>query len=207
MRNDYYPQGTVLALMQTDKITSATRSALQTRIEQKHITEPKFFDAEIFLTLHAVCSRLIPQTEQERMVDLAGCLDGILAEGKGNGWRYDAMPADGKAFTIGLYGINKTSVTMFGESFHLLTAKEQDEVLTSIQSGSATGITWHVIPANLFFEELLAAIVELYYSHPYAKEQIGEVAMADAKGWQKIGLNELEAHEPETLKEKLYAWH
>ncbi len=87
----------------------------------------------------------------------------------------------------------------------MLAAREQDEVLNSIQSGAATDAAWKVIPANLFFEELLAAIVELYYSHPYAKEQIGEVAMADAKGWQKMGLNELEAHEPETLKEKLYA--
>ncbi len=207
MRNDHYPHGTVQALMLTDIVTSTTRSALQNRIDRVYITEPKFFDADIFVTLCAVCMRLIPQPDADRMVDLAGCLDGILAEGKGNGWRYDAMPADGKAFIIGLYGINKTSVTMFGEGFHLITAKEQDEVLTLIQSGTATGLTWNVIPGKLFFEELLAAIVELYYSHPYAKEQIGEVAMADAKGWQKIGLNELEAHEPETLKEKLYAWH
>ncbi len=207
MRNDHYPKGTVQALMLTDIVTSTTRSALQNRIDRKYITEPTFFEAGIFVTLRAVCMRLIPQPEAERMVDLAGCLDGILAEGKGNGWRYDAMPADGKAFIIGLHGINKTSATMFGQGFHLLTVQQQDEVLTSIQSGSATGLTWNVIPAKLFFEELLAAIVELYYSHPYAKEQIGEVAMADAKGWQKMGLNELEAHEPETLKEKLYAWH
>lgn len=30
--------------------------------------------------------------------------------------------------------------------------------------------------------------------------------MADIQGWQKIGLNELEAHEPETLKDE-YARH
>ncbi len=50
-----------------------------------------------------------------------------------------------------------------------------------------------------FFEELLAQIVEIYYSRPEAKEEIGEVAYADAKGWQKIGLNEMEIREPKPL--------
>jgi hypothetical protein len=204
MRNDYYPKGTVQALMQTDKVTSNSRNALQKRIDTIH-DAPQYFDEEIFVTLHAVCMRLIPQPNPDRMVDLAGCLDGILAEGKGNGWRYDAMPADGKAFIIGLYGINKTSMDLFHKNFDLLDMHQQDEVLTYIQSGTATGLTWQLIPSKLFFEDLLAAIVELYYSHPYAKEDIGEVAMADEKGWGKIGLNELEIHEPEILKTELYA--
>lgn len=202
MRNDHYPQGTVQALMLTDKVSPASYKALQNRLDRVPIIKPKFFDADIFITLQAVCARLLPQSEPERHIDLAGCFDGILAEGKGNGWRYDAMPADGKAFTIGLHGINKTSASIFGRYFHLLTANEQEEVLTSIQSGHATGFTWDILPANLFFEELLAAVVELYYSHPFAKEDIGDASMADAKGWKKIGLNELETHEPEILKER-----
>lgn len=204
MRNDYYPIGTVQALIHTDLVTTSSRKALQKRIDTIH-DAPQYFDEEIFVTLNAVCMRLIPQTNTDRMVDLAGCLDGILAEGKGNGWRYDAMPADGKAFIIGLYGINYTSASMFQKRFYLLSSREQDEVLTSIKSGTVTGLTWQVISSKLFFEDLLAALVELYYSHPYAKEEIGEVAMADVKGWQKIGLNELEAYEPEPLKKKLYA--
>lgn len=207
MRNDHYPHGTVQALMQTDNVTAITRNALQNRLDRKFITEPKFFNAETFIILRAVCMRLIPQNNPERMIDLAGCLDGILAEGKGNGWRYDAMPPDGKAFIIGLYGINKISVSIYSENFHLLAANEQDKILASVQSGVVTGLTWQIIPAKLFFEDLLAALVELYYSHPFAKEEIGEVSMADAKGWQKIGLNQIEEHEPQTLKAELYASH
>jgi hypothetical protein len=204
MRNDFYPIGTVQALMQTDIVTSNSRAALQKRIDAIH-DAPKYFDAQIYVTLLAVCMRLIPQPDPDRMVDLAGCLDGILAEGKGNGWRFDAMPADGKAFIIGLYGINKTSIDLFNTNFDLLNTHQQDEVLTSIQTGKATGFTWQIIPSKLFFEDLLAALVELYYSHPYAKEDIGEVAMADVNGWKKIGLNELEIQEPEILKTGLYA--
>lgn len=203
MRNDTYPQGTVSALLDTDLVTSETRNVLKERLERKEITEPSFFDKETFITLHAVCNRLLPQTNLQKAVDLAGCLDSILAEGKGNGWRYNEMPPDDKAHLTGLYGINETSKIMFGSDFTLLDAAKQDHVLRSIQNNNAGGKTWETMPAHLFFEELLAQLAEIYYSHPYTKEEIGEVAMADAKGWQKIGLNELEAHEPELLNKTI----
>lgn len=87
------------------------------------------------------------------------------------------MPPDDKAYPTGLYGINETAKIMFGVAFKLLDAAKQDQVLSLIQNNTARGKTWESMPAHLFFEELLAALVELYYSHPYAKEQIGEVAM------------------------------
>lgn len=205
MRNDFYPPGTVQALMSTNIVSTASKQALQARLDLKPVTEPKFFAPEIFATLQAVSARLIPQTEPERMIDLAGCLDGIVAEGKGNGWRYNEMPADEKTYTLGLYGIDETSIAMFGSSFRLLAYDEQDAVLTCIQTGKASGYIWDTMSAKLFFEELLAALVELYYSHPYAKEEIGEVAMADVYGWQKTGMNELEAHEPKTLENEMHA--
>ncbi len=199
MRNDHYPHGTVQALLLTDLVSESTRHVLQNRLVKPQVAAPLFFDAEAFDTLRAICMRLIPQPEEHRTVDLAGWLDSVLAGGKGNGWRYDKMPDDGKAFTIGLNGINETAASVFGRHFHLLAANEQDEVLSLVQTGKVSDPVWQVMPAHLFFEELLAALVEQYYSHPFAKEDIGEVAMADAKGWKKIGLNEREAHEPETV--------
>lgn len=203
MRNDTYQSGTVTALLNTDLVTSETRSVLKERLEREEKKEPVFFDNETFITLRAVCNRLIPQPDSENLVDLAGCLDSILAEDKGNGWRYNDMPPDTEAYKGGLHGIEETSKIMFGAAFKLLDLAEQDKVLSSIQNKSAAGKTWEIIPANLFFEELLAQLAELYYSHPKAKEEIGEVSMADAKGWQKIGLNELEAHEPKVLNTKM----
>lgn len=203
MRNNTYPQGTVRALLNTDLVSSETRNVLKERLEREEIIKPSFFDKETFITLRAVCNRLIPQNNREKVVDVAGCLDSVLAEGKGNGWRFDKMPPDEKAHLTGLYGINETSKIMFGADFKLLGEAEQDQVLSSIQNNIAGGKAWETMPAHLFFEELLAQLVELYYSHPYAKEEIGEVAMADAKGWQKIGLNQLEAYEPKVLNNKM----
>lgn len=50
--------------------------------------------------------------------------------------------------------------------------------------------------AALYFEELLALVVDIYYAHPLASEEIGYTGMADAHGWQAIGLDERETHEP-----------
>ena len=202
MRNDYYPPGTVRSLLNTDAVTSQTSDILKQRLDRKEIIQPSFFNADAFSTLRAVCDRLIPQYTRAKKIDLAGCLDEMLAEGNGNGWRYDKMPPDGDAYKKGMSGIDETAALMFGATFQQLELPKQDEILSSIQNKTAIGKTWEIIPANLFFEELLAQLTEFYYSHPEAKEEIGEAAMADAKGWKKIGLNERELWEPETLNKE-----
>ncbi len=199
MRDDHYPPGSVSALLNTDSVTPQTRDVLIGRLERKKILSPSFFDKDIFITLQCVCERLLPQPGRENKIDLAGSLDEMLNEGKGNGWRYNEMPPDNEAFIKGMQGIDETSKLMFDAAFIQINVTQQDKVLTSIQKNIAPGKTWKTIPANLFFEELLAQIVEIYYSHPEAKEEIGEVAFADAKGWQKIGLNEMEIREPKPL--------
>jgi hypothetical protein len=53
----------------------------------------------------------------------------------------------------------------------------------------------------LYFEELLALVVDVYYAHPLASEEIGYIGMADAHGWQAIGLDQRETHEPVSVTE------
>jgi hypothetical protein len=50
--------------------------------------------------------------------------------------------------------------------------------------------------AKLFFEELLAETIEIFYSFPLVQQEIGYVGMADAKGWSNIGLNQTDEIEP-----------
>ncbi len=64
--------------------------------------------------------------------------------------------------------------------------------LHRIQRAEAPGETWKAMPANKFFEELLAEATTNYYAHPIAQEEIGYAGMADVPGWQRIGLNERE---------------
>jgi len=191
-----YPAGTVRALLATEAVTAPTRRALQARLDAEPPRSPSFFDEAGYADLGAVCARLIPQGERSRPVPLAAAIDARLAEGRGDGWRYDIMPEDGEAYRRGLRGLNETALILFGGAFRDLNEPEQDRVLGTVQREEAPGETWRTLRAGRFFEELLAEIVEIYYAHPLAQEEIGYAGMADAPGWRMIGLDQREEREP-----------
>jgi len=191
-----YPAGTVRALVVTDAVREPTRRALQARLDGGSPGSPLFFEEAAFADLEAVCERLIPQPDRADPIPLAAAIDARLAEGRGDGWRYDALPQDGEAHRRGLAGLNETSNIVFGANFRTLGGAEQDRVLEAIQREQAPGDTWRTLNAARFFEDLLAEVVEAYYAHPLAQEEIGYVGMADAPGWQAIGLDERDEREP-----------
>lgn len=196
---DIYPKGTVRKLLATDAVTEPTRTVLKKRLNEVENYQPKFFDATEFALLDAVCRRLIIQDEGYDFVDCAAFIDKSLSENESNGWRYDELPNDAETFRGGLGGVDETARSKFGAEFVRLNELRQNEILTEIQTGTAAGETWKTLSAELFFEELLAKAVEVYYAHPFAQERIGYVGMADATGWTQIGLNEREPREPEKI--------
>ena len=211
-QNAKYPPGTTQRLLPTDLVTPKTREVLAARIaayEKPGAPEPRFFTTAEFATLEAVCARLIPQPDREHPIDLAGAIDQRLAAGKGNGWRYDTMPPDGEAFRRAIQGLNEAaravSTAAAGHSvearFETLGPSEQDAVLAAVQRGDATEPVWSTMPSTRFFEELLTELASSYYSHPLGQDEIGFAGYADAHGWQRIGLNEMERFEPLALGE------
>ncbi len=194
-----YHTGTVRALLDTSLIIEATRQVLTERLNTPS-HQPAFFSAEEFALLQIICDRLIPQDEGTKSIDVAGGIDQRLSEQKSDGWRYDTMPADGEAYKLGLKGVDESARILFKQRFERLSGDQQDQVLKAIQEGQVSGEIWRKLPANRFFEELLAEAVENYYSHPLAQEEIGYVGMADTPGWQLIELNQLEDREPREIK-------
>ena len=192
----HYPGGTVRALLSTALVTPATRDALEARLAREPVVVPRFFDQATFERLRALCARLIPQDGLPGPVDLAGLIDERLAEGEGDGWRYAEMPPDGDAYVRGLHALDVTARARAGGDFTTLSAAAQDDVLAAVKRGDVSEAAWSGVSPKRFFEEVLAEVSERFYSHPYALEEIGFVGMADAPGWQAIGLNRLEGREP-----------
>lgn len=191
--------GTVRGLLETDLITAPTREVLRSRLMPRDEQGPRYFDQRTFAILRAACDRLIPQLDRSDPVDLAAALDDRLADGKGDGWRYDRMPPDGVAYRCGLHGLDEYARARFDADFAALDGSRQDTVLLAVQLGVVTGEVWETLPARRFFEELLAELCECYYSDPQTQEEIGYVGMADAHGWQAIGLDQLAPHEPRAM--------
>ncbi|MEO6916944.1 MAG: gluconate 2-dehydrogenase subunit 3 family protein [Chitinophagaceae bacterium] len=193
-----YPENTIIDLFGGEMMTESTKNVLEERLSVPEKQIPDFFSPPDFRILVAVSNRLLPQ-DGARKIDLAGMLDSSLASKTGNGWRYDLMPPDEDSFRRGMNGIEETSNALFNASFLSLPETRQDEILLAIQEGHPAGATWNELPASLFFEELLVALTELYYAHPFGREEIGDLSVADKPGWKHIGLNQLELREPRSL--------
>ncbi len=196
MAMDTYPAGTVRALLTTEAVTPPTRAALEPRLQTDGDLRPHFFTQTEFTTLTLVCACLMPARETPSARDLALRLDRRLTAGDGDGWRYNVLPADDAAYRQGLAGLDEAAQIRHNQPFALLVEAQQTILLQDARRGDLPGVAWARMPAARFLEELQAELAEAYYSHPLAQEEIGYVGMADAPGWQRLGLNRLEAREP-----------
>ncbi len=195
-----YPTGTVRALLDTDHVSPATRTALRTRIDRMPPREPVFFSEHEFTMLRSLCARLIPQPDRSEPIEIAGEIDRRLADGSGDGWRFDTLPPDGEMYLQFLDGLDQLAQDRGANGFAALDEPGQDAVLTAVQRGEARAEAWDRLPASRCFEEVLAEVTEVYYAHPLAQEEIGYVGMADLPGWSRIGLNERDEREPGPLE-------
>ena len=158
---------------------------------------PQFLAPAAYKLLEAVAARLLPQPERPTApIPLAPALDQRLAEGRADGWRYDALPPDREAYRLGLGGIQEIAQALFQADFLTLAVSQQDAVIEALAGGHPPGPTWETLGAARFFEEMLAELTATYYAHPLAQEEIGYAGFADVPGWTKIGLNEREEREP-----------
>lgn len=191
-----YALGTVGALIDTNFVTPVTRRVLKERITLAQ-AKPSFFDSHAFDTLSIVCDRLMAQDSENRVVNVALFIDERLKNKTCDGWRHNNMPPDEKMYLKGIKGIEETANLSFKKPFSQLTTLQQTEILNAIQEGTAGGAVWKEMESPLFFEELLTEVTEIFFSYPLVQEEIGYVGMADANGWDNIGLNQRDEIEPE----------
>ncbi|MDQ2752081.1 MAG: gluconate 2-dehydrogenase subunit 3 family protein [Bacteroidota bacterium] len=201
MNNNQPSSGQTEQLLQTDLVLPQTKAVLQQRLNTPVVTTPSFFSVEEFATLQAVCKRLLPQpSDRKTEIDIAGIFDANLSAGKtSKGWRYNVLPPDEVMYKQGLLSIEQSSQSLYHKAFEQLDNIEQEELLKLVQNQTAPEKAWNDLSARLFFTELFAALVEIYYSHPFGKDEINDVSFADAKGCHNIGLNEVETQDIDSL--------
>ena len=180
----------VRALVDTDWVTDPTRRVMQERAAWRS-DGPRFFTPAELATLAAVHDAMVPQDGPDEpggpryRVDIAGEVDRRLAGGGGNGWRYDALPDDGHAYRRGLAAL--------GAAFHETSRGDRLAVLTRMRSAEVVGPAWDGLDPQRLLEEWLAEAVEIYYSHAGGgMADMAYVGFADARGWRRVGLDQLD---------------
>ncbi len=166
----------------------------------RNIPARAFFGAPEFATLEAVCRRLLPQDDRpaDLRIPLAPFIDRRLAQGAGNGYRYEQMPWDDEAYRRGLAGLDEASRALCeGQGFTDLEAGQQDAVLAAVEGGDPPGAAWARLPARRFFKLLLQDVVEVYYAHPAAWNEIGFQGPASPRGHARLALGKRDPWEAE----------
>ena len=199
----YYPGFHTLS--QQSFWDEATRRVVRDRMEK--LPPIRFFTPEEAQVMTAVCNRLLPQDDRddEHKIPIINYIDDRLYKKRISGYRFDDMPPDDEAYQLGIQAIEEIAQHLHHKSFTDLGPKEQDEVLLTIQQHQplAGHEIWQKMSIQHFWLLMLQDVVEVYYAHPYAWDEIGFGGPAYPRGYMRLERGE---PEPWEVEEQRYEW-
>lgn len=183
----------------------ATRDLITLRVEQ---TPPiRYFTPDQARFWRAVFDHLIPQHDRilERRIPLVERIDERLYQKRGIGYRYENMPPDREAYSLGEQAINEEARFHFGGLFIDLPHHQQDLVLQAIhdKKPQAGASVWQQMSIARFWLLLMQDALEGYYSHPWAWDEIGFGGPAYPRAYTRLERGE---PEPWEVEEQRFEW-
>jgi hypothetical protein len=183
-----YPPYDALAKRDTPSWNEQTRRVIDDRLDA--VPPRRFFSEAEWITLQALCERVIPQPERAAPVPIAPWIDQGLHEGRGSGTRFAELPPAGEAWRCGLAALDAEAILRYGQRFHRLAASEQDLILKAVDGGDVQAEAWRGLPPGRFFRQIvLTTITEIYYAHPAAWSEIGLGGPAAPPGYLRLGMD------------------
>ena len=184
MSGTRYPGYDVLD--QRENWDGATRSAIEQRLRPR--PGRRFFTEQEEATCRPLLDRLLANDE-EPTLPLFEQLDRRLALDLTDGYRYEDMPPDPRAWRISLKELDGRAEREHGRRFHELGRAEQVELLARIKDSECLG----PLPVKRLWSLWLRHACAAFYSHPASWSEIGFGGPAYPRGYKNIGLD---AREP-----------
>jgi hypothetical protein len=182
-----------------------TRNLLIMRVEQP--PSIRYLTADQARFWRAVFEHLIPQHDRtpDRRIPLVERIDERLYHNRTIGYRYENMPQDREAYGLGEQAINEESQAHFGGFFIHLPHHQQDLVLQAIhdRTPQAAEAIWRQMSVARFWLMLMQDALEVYYSHPWAWDEIGFGGPAYPRAYTRLERGE---PEPWEVEEQRYDW-
>ncbi len=194
-----YPDYDVLDKWDTVSFDTLTRGVIRQRLS--NTPERRFFTEAEWTLLEAVAARLAPTPERGRPIPIAPWIDAELAEGEGEGYRFEGMPKAEDAWRKGLALLAEEAHAQYGRPFEAQDEATQLAFLKRLQTGEVDKARWSGLDPQRFFSGvLLKAIVGVYYAFPQAWNEVGFGGPASPRGYVRIGLNERDPWEAREAK-------
>ncbi|SEP61630.1 Gluconate 2-dehydrogenase subunit 3 [Faunimonas pinastri] len=186
--NERYPGYDVLDKRFTQSWNEKTREVVDKRLSVH--PGPRFFTAEEWPVVQAICGRILPQPSDRPPVPLPAYVDLKLHEDRQEGYRYAGVPEEREAWRRGIAALQAEASDRHRGSFADLPAAEQDALLHAMQRDELKNPAWGDMPPALFFSKrVIPDITNAYYAHPTAWSEIGFGGPASPRGYVRMDFN------------------
>ena len=188
--SERYPGYDVLNKRHSMSWNEQTRQVIDQRLAldpDRHL----FFSDQEWVTLRAVCDRIVPQTTaRPRPVPIAAMVDDKMYKNAGDGYRFADLPSMREAWRRGLAALDAEAADRHRRRFHELDPLQQDALLQAVQDGKVSHGAWRDLPPKSFFtKRLLHDVVSAYYTHPTSWNEIGFGGPASPRGYVRMNFD------------------
>ena len=188
-----YPDFDVLS--QQGHWDEVTREVVLDRVE--NVPPIAWFDEAEAATLKALCDVVTAQDAEPRIPVLA-YIDEKLAAGGRDGWQYYDLPDDGDLWKLVARGLDREAQHAGFESFAAAPLDTQTGIVHRFSHAGLHGRVWDDVNVARAWKVVMRYVVQAYYSHPWAWNEIGFGGPAYPRGYGAFGspdLGEKEAWE------------
>jgi len=188
-----YPTYDVLT--QQNHWDEVTRRVVIERVE--NVPEIEFFTEAEADTLKAFCDIATAQDSEPR-IPVLSYIDEKLATTTGDGYQYYDLPADGETWRRVARGLDEEARRRSYDSFAAAPEDVQVYIVHDFSQAKMHGGVWETVNVGRAWTVVMRYVVQAFYSHPWAWNEIGFGGPAYPRGYGAFGsphLGEEEAWE------------
>ena len=168
-----------------DHWDSVTREVVMKRVEQ--VPPFRFFSPDERPTLRAFCDCVTAQDREPR-VPVAAMVDDKLYEPRLDGFQHAHMPDDRDTWHTVLRGLDESARSLFQiDSFSACPLDVQHQICHRFSNGELEGGVWETLDCSTAWSVVMRAVIQSFYSHPWAWNEIGFGGPAYPRGYSRLG--------------------